>query len=171
MYHADKYKDSNDSLERFCKQFNATAATLGGIVKMEVSPVENFRDDGKIIHVPTNAHVFYDWEKRHTYYSGCGEFKFDSFGQFERKIRKSEIELSIQCSSDEKCFIIAWHNDFRKEEKRIIGSKTASGEREYDGKRFTKEFVEISYSKMDIFYNILVKAFKTNSFDSTSFKP
>lgn len=169
MYHADKYKESNDSLKRFCDVFNATSAKLGGEIIFDISQKENFRDDGKIIYKPTNEIILFDWEKRHTYYGTCGGFNFKTFGQFERKMRKVEIRLSIQCSTDEKCFIIAWHDDFKKEAVETVGSVTASGSKEYDGKRFTTKFKEISYQEMEIFYNILSKAFVSKNYDATTF--
>lgn len=170
MYHSNKYKESNDSLERFCDVFNKISADLGGEITFDISQVENFRDDGKIIHHAQNRVILFDWEKRHSYYDKCGAFKFDTFGQFERKIRKPEIELSIQCSTDEKCFCIAWHQDFRKEKLVSMGSKTANGGKEYDGKRFTKKFMEISYNNMEIFYRVLLKAFTDNTLNSECFK-
>lgn len=169
MYHSDKYKESNDSLERFCRAFNSVAADLGNDIIFQVSKVENFRDDGAVMHMKQKRKLLFDWEKRHSYYDTYGSFKFDTFGQFERKIRKPEILLSIQCSTDEKGFCIAWHEDFKKEQVVAIGSKTANGGREYDGKRFTKKFIEISYDNMDIFYRILQRAFQSNSFNSDSF--
>lgn len=169
MYHADKYQESNDSLKRFCDKFNAISSTLGGLIVFDISQKENFRDDGKIIYQPDGRIILFDWEKRHSYYDGCNKFQFKTFGQFERKIKKREIELSIQCSKDECCFTIAWHEDFRREEMVNIGSKTTYG-REYDGKRFTKEFIEILYSELDKFYNILLKAFTSNKLDSSTFK-
>ena len=156
------------ALERFCKTFNEVARRMGNEINMKVSEIENFRDDGEIVHIPTGRKILYDFEKRFTYYDECGRFKFTTFGQFERKIQKSEISCSIQCSKDEKCFILAWHDDYKKEKIEYVGSKTASGRFERTGKRFTKDFLEIKYSEMNKFYNILKKAFK-EGFNCRSF--
>lgn len=136
---------------------------------MESSRVENFREDGKIICLSVNQYLLYDFEKRDRYYDSCG-FRFKDFGQFERKIQKPEIALSIQCSKDEKCFCIAWHEDFKKEEIKYIGSATASGKKEYTGKRFTKAFREMNYNEMNIFYHILLKAFTTKKLNASCFQ-
>ena len=135
---------------------------------MEINKFENFKDDGKIIYKPTRIFLLYDFEKRNKYYETCG-FKFSDFGQFERKIQKEEISLSIQCSKDEKCFCIAFHEDFKKEKIKYIGSITQKGKKEYTGKRFTKKFIEIKYSEMKNFYKILMNSFKKSEFNSNAF--
>lgn len=169
MYHPDKYGHHNDALEKFCNVFNEAAAKVGGLILMKASEVENFREDGEIIYKPTGKRILYDFEKRFSYYDSCGSFKFDTFGQFERKIQKPEITLSIQCSRDERCFIIAWHEDYKKEKIVYMHSRTASGGTENTGKRFTKDFLELSYAEMDKFYKILEKAFNSG-FNCQSFK-
>ncbi len=170
MYHADKYEAHNNALNNFIQLFNEVAKRKGVELEMYYQEVENYKDDGGIIYKRTGDKVLYDFEKRFSYYDSCQSFKFETLGQFERKIRKPEIKLSIQCSRDEKCFMIAWHADYYKETKHNIGSLTSSGQREYDGKRFTKDFIELSYEQFDIFYNILLYAFENNEFNKNSFK-
>jgi len=169
MYHPDKYGHHNDALKKFCKTFNEAASKAGDLIFMKPSDTENFREDGEIIYKPTSKMILYDFEKRFSYYDSCGRFKFDTFGQFERKIQKSEIALSIQCSRDEMCFIIAWHEDYKEEKIVYLHSITASGGTENTGKRFTKNFLELSYSDMGKFYKILEKAF-ISEFNCQSFK-
>jgi hypothetical protein len=170
MYHSNKYDESNQSLERFGLAFNKIAYQLGSEFYFNISKIENFRDDGSIIHTKTGKRILFDWEKRHSYYNSFGQFAFKTFGQFERKIRKPEIELSIQCSTDETGFCIAWHNDFRNEVVVNVGSKTANGGKEFDGKRFTKNYLEIPYVDMAKFYQILLNAVNNNTYDCNSFK-
>lgn len=169
MYHPGKYNEHNQALLRLIHKFNEVSIQKGNEVKMYYQKNENYRDDGGIIYNKTFAKILYDFEKRHNYYDCCNKLKFDTLGQFERKIAKAEIKLSIQCSSDEKCFIIAWHDDYQKEKKEYLKSQTADGKGERNAKRFTKDFVEIAYSEMDKFYDILVNAFKYNSFNKKSF--
>jgi len=168
MYHPDKYNSHNKALERFCSVFNETANKEDKTIYMKPSEIENFIEDGEILYIPTGQKILYDFEKRNSYYMKCG-FPFEDFGQFERKIEKSEIYLSIQCSKDEKCFCIAWHEDFKKEQIHYIGSATSYGNKEYSGKRFTKSFLEIKYTEMKLFYNILLKAFINKTFNSSCF--
>ena len=170
MYHPDKYENHNTALKKFIGAFNKVASQKGGKLEMYYQEVENFRDDGGIIYKPRRSRILYDFEKRFSYYDTCKKFKFASLGQFERKLRKPEIKLSIQVSTDEKCFMIAWHADYKKEERILLGSKTATGRKEYDGKRFTKDFIELSYGQFDKLYDILLYAFEKRAFDKSSFK-
>ena len=167
MYFADRYQPHNESLENFINQFNKISKKMGERILMQFNKIENYIDDGKIIDTKSGQEICFDWEKRHSYYDECG-FPFIDFGQFERKIKKPEILLSIQCSKDEKCFVIAWHEDFKKEKKKFIKSATSNGYEE-NAKRFTKKFKEFKYSEMEKFYKILEKAFETQKFDGSVF--
>jgi len=169
MYHPSKYDAHNKALENMIIKFNDTAKIVGNELKMYSQVKENYRDDGGIEYLATGQKVLYDFEKRHNYYNGCGGLAFKTLGQFERKILKQEIKLSIQCSTDENCFIIAWHEDYKKEDKKYINSATQDGRGERNAKRFTEDFIEIKYSDMGIFYNILLNAFKEKSFNKKSF--
>lgn len=168
MYHPDKYSSHNEALEKFCETFNQAAVKEDDKIFMKPSDIENFREDGEIIYKPADKRILYDFEKRFSYFDECNKFKFDTFGQFERKIQKPEIALSIQCSKDEKCFIIAWHEDYKKEKIVYLRSRTGSGGTEGTGKRFTKDYLQLSYAEMDKFYKILLKAF-AHGFNLQSF--
>ena len=163
MYFAGKYKEHNDALNRFMRTFNNYAFNNGNEVRMYLEHNENYRDDGGIVYLPENIKVLYDFEKRHNYYPTFDKFSFKELGQFERKISKEEIHLSIQCSTDETGFIYAWHNDFKNEPIRSIKSKTSTGY-ESNGKRFTKNFKELSSQSMNKFYFDLLHAFKLKKF-------
>jgi len=169
MYHPDKYQPHNEALDRFCTLFNQAAARLGALISMQPSAIENFREDGKIVYTLTGASILYDFEMRDRHYNTCG-FPFKDFGQFERKILKPEIALSIQCSKDETCFCLAWHEDFKQVPVKYMGSVTAPGDKEYTGKRFTTAFKELNYSQMDDFYLMLLKAFSDDAFNATCFR-
>jgi hypothetical protein len=164
MYHPDKYKHHNNAEKKFSSIFNDTSNESSMVINDE----ENFREDGYIVYHKLNYKIMYDFEKRFTYYDSYKKFRFDTFGQFERKIKKPEIKLSIQCSKKEDAFIIAWHEDFKKENIAYINSKTKYGY-ERTGKRFTKRFIEISYSNMLILHNIIKKACESKKLDSSSF--
>lgn len=168
MYHPGKYQAHNQSLDKFCELFNQTAAKLGKELAMIVNRNENFKDDGCVAYLPAKKKILYDWEKRDRYYQSHG-FPFEDFGQFERKIQKPEIFLSIQAAKNEEAFCIAWHNDFRKEAIKHIGSVTENGSKEYNGKRFTKKFKELRYNEMDTLYYVLLKAFQEKKFDYRCF--
>lgn len=156
MYHADKYEEHNKSLERFVIEFNFVKNKINGNLSMHIQKLENYNDDGYIEDISSRNKLFFDWEKRHSYYLSYG-FPFESFGQFERKIIKKDILFSIQCSKDESAFCFAWHKDFFIEAKRNIGSITANGNYEYNPKRFTKRFLEFKYEDIQKFYSMLEK--------------
>ena len=169
MYHPNKYEEHNKSLNNLINIFNNTAKKLGSEIEMYYQEQENFRDDGGIIYKKTNEKVLYDFEKRHRYYDTCNKLAFKTLGQFERKIEKSEIKLSIQVCSDESCLVIAWHEDYKKEEKAFIKSATEDGKGESNAKRFTNDFIEIKYTNMEVFYKVLLKAFSERTFNKNSF--
>lgn len=169
MYHPNKYKDHNDALNILISKFNTIAKKHGNEVEMYYQQRENFRDDGGVIFVKNGIKFLFDFEKRHTYYAKCKNLQFDTLGQFERKIQKKEIKLSIQCSTDEQCLVIAWHEDYEKESIENIHSVTENGDTENKGKRFTKDFIEVPIDRLDILYCIFVEAFESNNFNKKSF--
>ena len=163
MYYKQKYKDHNDALFRFMKKFNNVSYHFNNELKMYLQKNENYRDDGGIVYLPGNVKLLYDFEKRHSYYYTFGKFPFKELGQFERKIAKQEIQLSIQCSKDETGFVYAWHDDFRNEQKQFVKSKTSTGFEE-NAKRFTSNFEEINYKSMADFYGKVLFWFKSENF-------
>lgn len=171
MYHPSSYESHNEALLRFIDVFNMSSKKFGSEVEMYYQEKENFRDDGGIIHIESSEKILYDFEKRKSYYPSCDKFKFknEGLGQFERKIQKPEIELSIQCCTDESCFMVAWHEDLKNEKKVYLNSQTENGKGERNAKRFTMNYVEIKYSDMDTFYKIVLNAFKQQNFNKKSF--
>lgn len=170
MYYPKKYEEHNTALKNLIDMFNKTAKKLGGLIEMYFQEQENYRDDGGVIYKATNEKLLYDFEKRHQHYESCQQFAYPSLGQFERKIKKKEIKLSIQCSSDETCLLLAWHNDYQKEKAENIKSSTEDGEGETNSKRFTTDFIEINYKDMDVLYDIFLSAFQRKTFDKSVFK-
>lgn len=168
MYHPSKYKEHNQSLKRFVEKFNEVGLGIDSKIKMIVREYENYIDDAIIYDELTQQAFAIDWEKRHSYYETCG-FPFETFGQFERKISKEEIKLSIQCSKDERCCCIAWHEDFKKESAENVNSVTESGIKENTPKRFTDKFIEIKYDELYKFHEILRKAFDQKKFNHEVF--
>lgn len=105
MYFPSTYNEHNQSLKRFINTFNEYSQQRGGRFTIKMKE-EDFHSDGFIIDSKTKKEIVFDWEKRHSYYITYG-FPFDTFGQFERKIKKSGIDMSIQCSKNENAFCIA----------------------------------------------------------------
>tara|TARA_Y100000766_G_C18906346_1_gene605978 strand:+ start:706 stop:1221 length:516 start_codon:yes stop_codon:yes gene_type:complete len=162
MYFPDKYQSHNEALDRFVILFNRCSHKKKSRITMNSEKIENFRDDG-FIQFPDNSILKYDFEKRFNYYPKFGEFRFSDLGQFERKISKKEISLSIQCSTDESGFVFAFHEDLYKEEKKYISSKTRNGY-ERTAKRFTKNFYECSSENIIRFHNMIENCYKNKNF-------
>ena len=75
---------------------------------MQIYNPETFRDDGVIVDTKTGKRIIFDWEIRDRYFT-TGKFSFKESGQFERKLKKGEIGLSLQCDQDETAVMAAWH--------------------------------------------------------------
>ncbi len=168
MYFPKRYQEHNNALDRFVLDFNKHSSLNNFDLSMFVQKIENFRDDGWI-KFPDSSSIKYDFEKRFTYYPSYRKFQFQDLGQFERKIAKSEIVLSIQSSSDETGFIFGFHSDFLKEERKYISSKTSSGY-EKTAKRFTKRFIEVSYEDMVPFQKMLMNCYEYKKFSYSGCK-
>jgi len=168
MKHPDQYQPHNTALEKFRKIFNAEAKKKGIPLYMPASE-ENYVDDGKIIHTLTQQEIIFDFEKRHCHYITYG-FPFDDLGQFGRKTTKLKISLSIQCNKNEDSFVVAWQEDFRKGKNKKVGCKTGSGDTEQVDRWSTTKFKEFRYSEMDKFQEMLLRAFKNNTFNASCFK-
>ncbi|MBU4501687.1 MAG: hypothetical protein KKA79_03790 [Nanoarchaeota archaeon] len=134
---------------------------------MSLRKNENFRDDGVITFEDGNSIIF-DWEKRDAHWTG-DRFPFSELGQFERKLQKQEIKLSIQCNKEEKTFAIGWHEDWLKENK--IRRNLATNNVDESGVvRYTSKFKVYSYDEIDKFMDVIIKAFKKSAFNYRSFE-
>lgn len=85
MKRPSMYDKHENSLKRFVDRFNAIKDSRPLV--MQIYQTENFRDDGVIVNTTTGKRVAFDWEYRDRYFKS-GRFKFDTLGQFERKIKK-----------------------------------------------------------------------------------
>jgi len=175
MYYSDRYNDHNNALKRFINIFNTNGRKFGGYVWMVYHEKENYRDDGIIIYRPQMRSISYDFEKRHTAYWNYGRYTFDTLSQFERKLIKPELDLSIQCSTAEDGVLIAWHSDFLLAPIETYRAKTQNGYEENMMCRKTKHFKEYYYLEsgentgMDELYNVLLRAFINYQFNYRSF--
>ncbi len=147
MYRPSKYNKHNETLANFEKLFNSTVNYQNIIIK----PIEEetFIDDGVILDLDTNQEIGFDWEYRDKYFSNCN-FKFNTLGQFERKIVKPSIKLSIQCDSTFTGIAIAWHEDWIKENSVLLNLSTDTID-EFGKVRYTKSFKVYSFEKIEEF--------------------
>lgn len=170
MYRADKYDIHDTSLEEFRTLFNSHSY----MPELKICPneTETYGNDGYFYL--NNTRLFgFDWERRDNYFSN-GSFKYDTLGQYERKIAKgSLISLSLQCDSEGTVVAAAWHDDFRNEELAILDLATSDpNNKQINGKvRYTSHFHIYSYDtdikqmKKDI-----LTALYNNSLDHSCFE-
>ncbi len=151
MYWPSKYKDHNDSLDRWIPLFNETDPKYI-TAKRESRP--GIRD---VVIDLLGKKIGMDWQKRsRKHWKEGGKFPFVELGQFERKFDShKEIALSIQCNNEETAFVVAWHKDFG--ESIEIERDTENGELEKGGMRTTKKFKEFMYEEISDFKSWLLK--------------
>ena len=165
MYRESKYEISAKSLKYFAELFNEEDK----FPHIKIYPIEEetFIDDGYIKNELTGQKIGFDWEIRDKYFEN-GVFRFDSLGQFERKIIKPSIELSIQCDKTQTAVIVAWHQDWKKENPEIKHLST-DHEDQIGKVRYTKFFKIYKYSDIENFKKMIAYAFATNKFDHSVF--
>ena len=176
MYYPDKYDDHNNALKRFINIFNDHGRKYGCSILMHYHTKENYKDDGIVIYRPAMRSIGYDFEKRHTAYQCYGKHTFKKLSQFERKLVKPMIDLSIQCSTNEDAVLIGWHSDFLKSPIETYKAKTKDGFEKQMRCRSTEHFREYSYSDrgeqkgMDALYRVILGAFINYQFNYRSYR-
>lgn len=165
MYRGSQYKLSGDSLKNFADTFNAES----DFRHIKIYPIEEetFIDDGIIKNELTGQTIGFDWEIRDKYFKD-GKFSFSTLGQFERKIIKPSIELSLQCDKNETAVIVGWHEDWKKEVLKMVRLST-DNEDQRGGIRYTKHFKVYSYENMSELKAMLDRAFQQGKFNHSVF--
>jgi len=166
MYRPSHYNIHNESLEKFCNLFNECPEYEH--IKMYPITEETFIDDGYFLNTHTGEKIGFDWEYRANYFQN-GKFSFDTLGQYERKIIKPSIDISLQCDSTQTAIAVAWHNDFYIEPQVRIRLETDYSEKENGKTRYTKKFKIFMYEDMITFKKMINKAFNTGNKNSSVF--
>lgn len=165
MYRSSKYKLSEESLKLFAELFNRESE----FNHIRIYPIEEetYVDDGYIKNELTGQKIGFDWEIRDKYFEN-GIFAFNTLGQFERKIIKPSIELSLQCDKNQTAVIVAWHQDWKKENPEVM--RLSTDREEQVGKvRYTRYFKVYKYSDISKLKEMISKAFQTCKFDHSAF--
>lgn len=160
------YNKHDQSLKKFAKLFNDSEH----FQNIKICPIEQetFESDGEIVDHETNQSIGFDWEYRDKYFENC-HFEFGSLGQYERKLRKPSIKISIQCDSTETGIAVGWHEDWLREDPINLNLATDSDD-EFGTVRYTKSFKIYSYENIKEFKAMLNRAFKNRRFNKDSFK-
>lgn len=166
MKRPSMYQAHEDSLKKFTDLFNGCHDGLPMV--MQIYQTENFRDDGVIVNTKTGKRVAFDWEIRDKYFSK-GKFAFRELRQFERKIKKEEIGLSLQCDREETAVLVAWHEDWLQSKPISVQLATDYKWSEKNLVRDTTKFKIYSYDQMDVFRAMLFRALGKSLFNHRAF--
>ena len=168
MYRPDTYDIHNDSLENFSALFNACEE----FPQLTIRPIEHETFDNDGYFYLNQVRLFgFDWERRDNYFVN-GEFAFPTLGQYERKIRKRSIELSVQCDFNGGFLAAAWHDDFRREPvtTRQIATSDPDTPQNNAQLRYTEHFRIYNYTTdMAQLKRDILTALYNNCLDHTSF--
>lgn len=167
MYRPSTYHISQASLEYFANRFNAIQEYKN--VRWEYIQEETFDCDGFFIDICTGKTIGFDWEIRQNDAFSNGEFNFPTLGQYERKIQKESIDLSIQSDKEISSIIIAWHDDFKKEDVTSMTLATDTSEKENGHTRYTSNFKIYHIEDMLLFKKMIATALKTGIKNHTIF--
>ncbi len=160
------YQQHEESLREFVEKFNGVKDGLPLV--MQIYHTENFRDDGIIVDTRSGNRIVFDWEIRDKYFQS-GQFRFPEVGQFERKLKKGEIGLSLQCDCDRTSVLAAWHEDWLREKPKKVALKTDYPQAEQAQVRYTPHFKIYPYSDLKALRAMLYKALRTGTFNHEVF--
>lgn len=165
MYRPSMYGIHDESLSRFADLFN----TCDEYKHILIEPItkETFDNDGDIKNINTGQSIGFDWEYRDRYFSNC-KFSFDTLGQYERKLIKPSIDLSLQCDSTQTGVIVAWHEDWLLE-NRITRSLSTDTNDQLGTVRYTHSFKIFSYEEISNLKEMIDNAFRLGEYNRNSF--
>ncbi|RMF09536.1 MAG: hypothetical protein D6762_03455 [Candidatus Neomarinimicrobiota bacterium] len=167
MKRPSMYPAHEASLKAFTELFNGVRDRLPLV--MQIYQTENFRDDGVIVHTRTGKRVAFDWEKRDRYFTS-GRFAYRTLWQFERKIKKDEIGLSLQCDSDETAVLVAWHQDWLQAPVQRRSLRQDSPGKVVEAVRETRHFRIYPYTEIRAFRKMIHRALTRGLFDHRVFE-
>ncbi len=166
MKRPSMYDKHESSLKQFSDLFNAQEDNISLV--MQIYQTENFRDDGVIVDTKTGKRITFDWEIRDKYFRS-GKFRFSTAGQFERKLKKDEIGLSLQCDSNETAVLVGWHEDWLKEAPKTISLSTDTRTNERGTIRYTTNFKIFPYADISMFREMLIRALRKGTYNHSAF--
>lgn len=159
------YNKHDESLRKFARLFNGSKDYRH--IQIRPNTEETYDNDGQIVNTYTGQEIGFDWEYRDRYFENCN-FRFKTLGQYERKLIKPSIKISIQCDSTETGIAIAWHEDWLSVS--CINRRLATDSNdEWGTVRYTKHFRVYSYDNIRDFKEMLDRAFKSGNFNKHSF--
>lgn len=167
MYRPSMYNKHNETMTKFAELFNNSPASPH--IEMRPNLEETFDNDGIFIDTVTKESIGFDWEYRDRYFADC-KLVFPTLGQYERKLKKPSIQLSIQCDSTETGVAVGWHEDWLQEEREKRSLRTDSSQKENGSTRYTTRFKIYSFEQMDSFKDMVARAMQKKEYSSKVFE-
>ena len=164
MWRPSKYDISQDSLIRFAHKFNEISNEIECLPNSE----ETYDNDGYFCYLGSE-YIGFDWEIRDSYFEN-GKFSFNTLGQYERKLVKPSIQLSVQCDKNQAAILVAWHSDFLRENQEIIPVSTDYQEKQSCPVRYTSHFRIYTYNNLGDFAKMLKRAIVNNQLSHEVFE-
>lgn len=166
MYRPSMYGKHDDTMLHFADLFHRCPVCRN--IEMRPNQVETFDNDGIFIDTDTGRQIGYDWEYRDRYFANC-RFKFEDLGQYERKLEKPSIQVSLQCDATETGIAVGWHEDWLKEKRVRRELLTDSRQKEDGTLRYTKKFRIYSFEQMDCFKRMIAAALERGIYSAEIF--
>ena len=172
MHYAHRYTEHNESLARFAAKFNSIGDKD---IQLKINEVENYYDDASFIYGFGDDAVSFkmDWQKRYEHYFRFKGFRFKDLWQWDRKMKKPEIFLSMQCSTDETGLLVAWHEDFSPDKMRKSKTEKNGVEGwEWQLTHITYNFMEYNTNTEEGIIqikNMIKRAFESRQFNFRAF--
>lgn len=166
MYRPTLYSKHDQTMNGFANLFNRFPDYRH--IEKRPNPVETYDNDGVFLDHLHKRKIGYDWEYRDRYFANC-IFQYPTLGQFERKIRKPSIQISLQCDSTETGIAAAWHSDWKLEAQQHLDLRTDYEEKEKGTTRYTNKFKIYSYEKIGDFKRMIAAALEFQIYSSEIF--
>lgn len=166
MYRPSMYNKHDETMLHFAELFNSCSVCRN--IEMLPNVIETYDNDGTFADRSTNQTIGFDWEYRDKYFK-YGKFAFKELGQYERKLKKPSIQISLQCDSTETAIAVGWHEDWLLEEEEKRAMRTDHLWKEKGSVRYTTRFKIYSFEQVDIFKKMIARAMGLQTYSSKIF--
>lgn len=166
MYRPSMYDKHDETMYAFAEKFNSSDVCRD--VVMKPNDEETFGNDGYFV-CDNGQKIGYDWEYRDKYFSNC-KLKFDTLGQYERKLKKDCIQIALQCDSTETGIAVGWHEDWLVEAKEGRRLSTDFEMKECADIRYTDKYKIYSYEEINAFKYMISEALRLHTYSYKIYK-
>ena len=176
MNFAKTYPTHEETLARFMTRFNNVLYEGCDLEFYNLCMLrlrkDSYKNDGTFVQIDADKCCGYDWQCRHTGYDTLGAFEYAKWGlgQYNTKLVKPSIKISLQISRDETGLLVAWHSDYEKVVDVKLSSETKKNRTEKVGNTyFFTEFDIRTDEGVLAFKKMIYDAIREQKFDHTIF--